>query len=208
MRLSSHPLDASDRDRIADAIRDAEARTSAEIIVVVDRAAGAWRSWPLALAFGLALLVPWPLLRLTSWSGDTIHLAQLTLAAGLAVALSRSRVRLAVTPGFLKRRKAHEAAMREFVARGLGQTRGATGVLLYVALAERYAEVVADAAIAARVEDKAWQRPVEDLVGAVAEGRLRDGLLKAIDDLAAILGRHVPPTADDVDELPNRVFLV
>jgi hypothetical protein len=45
--------------------------------------------------------------------------------------------------------RAHAAARREFFAHGLTGTRGRTGVLVYVALAERYAEIVADKGVRA-----------------------------------------------------------
>jgi hypothetical protein len=48
------------------------------------------------------------------------------------------------TPRRWQRERAHAAARREFFAHGLTGTRGRTGVLVYVALAERYAEIVAD----------------------------------------------------------------
>jgi putative membrane protein len=201
-------LDSQDRDAIAEAVREAERLTSGEIVVVVDRAAGSYVSVPLVLALALALVVPWPLLALTAMSAPSIFLTQLIAAALLlGVMLWYGRGGRFV-PGFVKRRQAHETALREFTARGLTLTRGRTGVLLYVAMQERYAEIVADAGISAKVEAETWQVIVEPLLAAAAQDRLRDGLIAAVAAVGAVLQTHAPPAADDVDELPNKVVIL
>lgn len=201
-------LDSQDRDAIAEAVREAERLTSGEIVVVVDRAAGSYVSVPLVLALALSLAVPWPLLALTAMSAPSIFLTQLIAAALLlGVMLWYGRGGRFV-PGFVKRRQAHETALREFTARGLTLTRGRTGVLLYVAVQERYAEIVADAGISDKVEDETWQVIVEPLLAAAAQDRLREGLIAAIGAVGAVLQTHAPPAADDVDELPNKVVIL
>lgn len=201
-------LDSQDRDAIAEAVREAERLTSGEIVVVVDRAAGSYVSVPLVLALALALVVPWPLLALTAMSAPSIFLTQLIAAALLlGVMLWYGRGGRFV-PGFVKRRQAHETALREFTARGLTLTRGRTGVLLYVAMQERYAEIVADAGISAKVEAETWQVIVEPLLAAAAQDRLREGLIAAVGAVGAVLRTHAPPAADDVDELPNKVVIL
>jgi putative membrane protein len=201
-------LDSQDRDAIAEAVREAERLTSGEIVVVVDRAAGSYVSVPLVLALALALVVPWPLLALTAMSAPSIFLTQLIAAALLlGVMLWYGRGGRFV-PGFVKRRQAHETALREFTARGLTLTRSRTGVLLYVAMQERYAEIVADAGISAKVEAETWQVIVEPLLAAAAQDRLREGLIAAVAAIGAVLQTHAPPAAEDVDELPNKVVIL
>lgn len=121
---------------------------------------------------------------------------------------SLPRLRLALVPGVWKRARAREAAEREFVARGLADTRGRTGILLYVAEAEHFAEVIGDVAISSRVNEAAWREVIEALVAAFRAGRRTDGLVAAIGRIGAILAEHVPPGSDDMDELPNRVVLL
>lgn len=202
-------LDPADRDRIAEAIRLAEGRTAGEIVVVVDRAAGAYRSAPLVLALALALLVPWPFLRLTSWSGETIYAIQLAVAILCVAVLSfHGRWRLKLVPRMLKRRRAHEAALREFMARGLTGTRERTGVMIYVALAEHYAEVMADSGIDARVGPQVWREILADLVERLKRDELAQGLIVATEEVGRVLAEHAPPRADDSDELPNKVIVI
>lgn len=201
-------LNSGDRDAIAEAVREAERRTSGEIVVVIDRAAGSYLAVPVVLALTAALFVPWPLLALTMTSAPRIFLLQLIAAALLLAVLLWYGRGGRFVPGFVKRRHAHETALREFTARGLTLTRGRTGVLLYVAVQERYAEIVADAGIDGKVDEASWKGIIEPLLSAAREDRLREGLEVAVGAIGEVLAAHAPAVADDVDELPNKVVLL
>lgn len=201
-------LNSDDRDAIAEAVREAERRTSGEIVVVIDRAAGSYLTVPVVLALAVALFVPWPLLALTMTSAPRIFLLQLIAAALLLAVLLWYGRGGRFVPGFVKRRHAHETALREFTARGLTLTRGRTGVLLYVAVQERYAEIVADAGIDGKVDEATWKAIIEPLLAAAREDRLREGLEAAVAAVGQVLAAHAPPAADDIDELPNKVVIL
>jgi putative membrane protein len=202
-------LSDQDRDRIIEAVRQAEASTAGEIVVVIDRAAGAYRSAPLVLALALVLVLPWPFLRLTTWSAETIYAIQLVAAAVSVLVLSiKGRWRLKLVPRMLMRQRAHEAAQREFIARGLTATRERTGVLIYVAMAEHYAEVIADTGISDRVDAEIWRGILTTLVEHLRRGDIADGLVQATQAVGAVLAQHAPPRADDVDELPNNLIVI
>lgn len=199
-------LSEPERDRIEAAVRAAERDSAGEIVVLLARRAGTYKSIPLCYALAGALGVPWPLLLGTDLAAARI----LTVQAAVALALLALAALLgpAAVPHRLKRARARAAAAREFVARGMADTRGRTGILLYVAVAERYAEVVGDVTIAARVGEAEWRGVIDALLAAMAEGRTADALVAAIGRIGAILARHVPPEADDRDELPNRIVVV
>jgi len=201
-------MDTQDQEAIAEAVRQAESLTSGEIVVVIDRAASSYRTVPLVMALVLALFVPWPLLMLTATSAPRIFLIQLVSAATLMVTLLWYGRGGRFVPGFIKRRRAHDVALREFTARGLTRTRGRTGVLLYIALQERYAEIVADIGIDETIDQAVWRGIIEPLLAAAKEDRLREGLIDAVGAVGSVLARHAPPAADDVDELPNKVVLL
>lgn len=201
-------MDDADRDAIAEAVRRAELQTAGEIVVVIDRAASSYRNVPVMMALTLALFVPWPLLSMTVMSAQRIFMIQLFCAAVLLGALLWYGRGGRFVPGFVKRRRAHEAALREFTARGLTRTKGRTGVLLYIALQERYAEVLADSGIDGLVAADTWRGIIEPLLAAAREDRLTEGLIKAVDGVGAVLAQHVPPVPGDVDELSNKVILL
>jgi putative membrane protein len=201
-------MDSGDTDAIAEAVARAEKLTSGEIVVVIDRAASSYRSMPMVLALVLALLVPWPLLALTATSAPRIFLIQLICAAllmGMMLWYGRGG---RFVPGFVKRGRAHDVALREFTARGVMRTRGRTGVLLYIALQERYAEILADSGIDDKVDAETWRAVIGPLLDEAAKGRLREGLIAAVEAVGVILERRAPPMPGDTDELPNKVVVL
>ena len=78
-------------------------------------------------------------------------------------------------------------------------------MLIYVALAERYADVVTDVGIGPAPE--AWQAVLADLVAALRRDALADGLVRAVEATGVILAAAAPPRPGDADELPNRVIV-
>lgn len=201
-------LNEAERARIAAAVAQAERGTAGEIVVMVAARSGAYRSLPPALALAGALIVPWPLIGLTGLSATRIFLVQLVAALALLVSLAAGPVRARLPralPRPLRRARARAAARHEFEARGLAGTSGRTGVLIYVALAERYADVVTDIGIGPAPE--AWQAVLADLVAALRRDALADGLVRAVGATGAILAAAAPPRPGDTDELPNRVIV-
>ena len=93
--------------------------------------------------------------------------------------------------------------MAQFLAKGLHVTAARTGVLIYAALRDRIAEVIADEGIYARVPPETWGDVTAALVADAGRGRLADGFVNAVGQVGAVLAAHFPPTADNPDELPN-----
>ena len=201
-------LSQSDRDRIAAAIQVAERTTSGEIVVLVAARAGAYRSVALLIALLCGLVVPWPLIFATQWSAASIALAQAIVVLAALLATLHPAARLALVPRAIRRERAHDAAMREFASRGVTRTRGRTGILIYVAVAEGHAEIVADSAVAERVPVETWSGVIGDLLDALRRNQAADGLVGAVGRVGAILAAELPGSPDDTDELPNRVIVV
>jgi putative membrane protein len=85
------------------------------------------------------------------------------------------------------------------------RTRGRTGVLLYLSLAERRAEIVADEAIAGKTDPEDWGAAMAALIDAVKAGRPGEGMTLAVEGIGAVLARVLPPEADNPNELPDSV---
>jgi putative membrane protein len=196
-------ISPADRERIVRAIQTAEETTAGEIFCVIARHSSDYRLVPLAWAAGLALLVPLPLIYFTLWPAWTIYVAQLALFMIAAIGLSWPPLRFHIVPRRAAHDRAHAEAMRQFFAQGLHQTESRTGVLIFASVAERYAEIVADAGINAKVTPDAWDGAVAALVAGLREGRAADGFIAAITQCGAILAQHFPPGALPRNELPN-----
>ncbi|MCR4283237.1 MAG: DUF5130 family protein [Bauldia sp.] len=206
--MAAEPVSKEDRARIRQAVAAAEMRTSGEIFVVVAEASDDYRFIPIVWAMVVALVEPLPLIYLTDLPVSLIYALQLAVFVGLALVLSYPAIKPHVVPATVKHARAKALAVEQFLAHGLHTTEARTGVLIFVSLAERHAEIVADAGISGEVEDTVWQAAMDKLVAEIRAGRLADGLIAAIDTTGAVLAKHFPPRADDRNELPNDLVIL
>lgn len=104
---------------------------------------------------------------------------------------------------------ARQRAEACFAQLGVWDTADRCGVLIYLLLAERRIEVVADRGIVARVSAEQWQALVADMGQALAQGQREAGLLHAIGVLDSLLRTHFPlaSTQDNPNELPDAPVL-
>lgn len=197
----------NDRARIAQAIRAAESRTSGEVFCVLAQRASSYALVPFAWAAVLGLIVPWPLIYLTTWPASVIYVLQLIAVVAATGLLWRPALRFRLVSRRTKNERAHATAMQQFWDQRLQKTEGRTGVLIFAALAERYVEIVPDAGIAQKVAPEAWQNAAAALTSAVKDSRPGDGFVAAIEQCGAILAEHFPviPDAVNPNELPDRL---
>jgi putative membrane protein len=198
-------LSAADHARLSREIRDAEANTSGEIYVVVAHSADAFRLVPVLWGALLALLLPWILHLTTNLSTTLILSLQVLAFVGVSALLSIPRLRYRIVPPALAEDAAHRAAMAQFMAHGIHLTSARTGVLLYICMMPRRIEVLADSGIHRKVAPEKWEETVAVIAAEARAGRLSDGLAAGIRTVGVLLAEHFPRTADDHNELPDRV---
>ena len=199
---------ADDQAKIEAAIAAAEKRTSGEIVAVIARSSASYLSIAPLVAALVALLVPWPLIYWTWWPVQDIFLLQLAVFVGVAAIIYWRPIRLALVPNSIKRDRAHKRALEQFFAQNLYTTRGHTGVLIFLSEAERYAEIVADQNIYAKVPAGQWQTLVNNLTARIGDGQVADGLSEAIAACGELLAQHFPPGSANPDELPNHLIVI
>ena len=201
-------ISAEDRERISAAIRAAEAKTSGEIVCVLAQSSATATALPVFLAAVGALALPWLLVSLTAMPVYRILSLQIVAFVILTGFFCWPPVRVALMPRRARRALAHRVAMEQFRFRGLAGKSGRTGVLVFVSLAERYARIIADDGISARVPQSHWQGAIDALVTHMRDGRIADGFVAAIDLCGNELGKHFPRTEASRDELPDRIYLI
>ena len=91
-----------------------------------------------------------------------------------------------------------------FAELGVWDTAGNNGVLVYVLLADRAVEIVADRGARALVSPSVWDQACATMTQAFATGAFEEGTLRAIDLLNEALAAVFPPLSENPDELPNR----
>lgn len=206
----------ADRDRIEQAVRSAEERTSGEIVPVVvarsdDYPVAVRRAGLIGLAVGAVL---YEVLRFTwtgwapAWITNDASLFAFMLIGGGLFWLSAARL-----PSFKRMligrdaidRAVHSRAVHAFVEEEVFATRDRTGILLLVSLFEHRVEVFGDSGINAVVTEDDWGDVIDDVIDGIRKGDAPGGLVRGIERCGELLERMgVEARMDDEDELPNR----
>ena len=214
-----------ERQRVSDAVHAAEGGTSGEIVTIVADRSDAYEDVALVYTGLAALFVPvlfaaWPALpleivaRFTSGWGEA-EVREMMLVAFVAMTLVSAMVfaafqwaplRTRLTPRATRRQRVRRRAIDLFKVGAEARTTGRTGILVYLSLGEHMAEIVADEAIHAKVPDTEWGDAMIAMVAEVREGRIADGMIAAVNRVGTILSAHLPRTADDANELPDRLI--
>jgi putative membrane protein len=189
------------------AIRAIESESAAEVVVSVRRQSAPWLHAHLIVGILVAIAADAYML-LSSTPFSTMSLLVDPIVAGGVVGLASALVlpvRRWLTPRRMRRRAVRAAARAAFVDRGIRRTRDATGILVYVSVVERMAEVVADDGVLAAISEGEW-RPIADAIdAAVARGGVATA--RAVAALAPALGAALPRGTDDVNELPDELHV-
>jgi putative membrane protein len=200
-----------DHARIATAIRDAESRTSGEIYAVLARSSDSY-FFIAGFAVTVGILVAAIIVAFAAhwyWFMISLPLFGLAILAAFATAILLLRLipglSLRFVPKRILYRRAHLNAVQQFLTRNVHLTEKRTGILLFVSLAERYAEVVADAGINAKVPQEEWNGIVAILTGHAAEDDHASGFLKAIQQAGQLLETHFPAGPDNINELDDHL---
>lgn len=225
MKRASQILSETDRARLKDAVREAENKTSGEIVCVLaaqsgdyDRAedmAGLWLG-------GLLLAGAWLIFGRAppgSWGGRVLEVGwvelliafALLLAGFIAGAFVTSRVdwlkRLFTTDRQMKE-EVERAAARMFFAHGLRETRARTGIIIYVSVLERMVRVLGDRAISEKLSDADWGEVCQAILAGIRSGKPAAGLEAGLRLCGEKLARHFPRPAGDTDELGNDIRII
>jgi uncharacterized membrane protein len=138
-------------------------------------------------------------------------LGRIEAAVAACEALHSGEVRVAIEgalePIEVARGKTPRArALEVFAALGVWDTDANNGVLVYVLLADRDVEIVADRGFNGRVSAAQWAAVCEDMQREFQADRYAAGVIAGVEDVGRIIGTHYPqrPGQRDVDELPNR----
>lgn len=77
------------------------------------------------------------------------------------------------------------------------------GVLIYLLLADRKVEIIADRGIDAKVGAEGWQRICSDMEAEFRNGGFETGVIHGIDAVSRELAKHFPPDGHPRNELPD-----
>jgi uncharacterized membrane protein YgcG len=106
--------------------------------------------------------------------------------------------------GITPRARAEEV----FARLGVWDTELDNGVLIYVLLADRDVEILADRGYNGKVTTEEWEAVCREVEGHFARGDFEAGSLAGIAGVTRLMERHFPPGSAEPNELPNRPVLM
>jgi len=219
-------LTEADHDKVSAAITAAEANSNGEIVAVATPLSDQYHDvalhWALVPLFAvLAWAAIWPNALAWWWDfltggwgaeptlGQLFTLLLIFAALKFTVALLILKwmpLRLALTPPGTKQRRVRRRAVLVFRTAAEHRTKGRTGILIYLSLGERRAEIVADEAILKVTDEHTWGEAMADLLEHVREGRPGDGICAAIERVGVVLAEHFPRSDTDTNEIPDKLI--
>jgi len=215
----------ADHDKVAAAIAAAEEKSSGEIVAVVTPVSDAYHDvaihWALVPMFAVLAWAAWRPTALIWWYdsllggwqseptlSELLTLLMVFAALKFTIALfilKWQRLRLLLTPAATQHRRVRRRAIAVFQAAAAGRTTGRTGILIYLSLAERRAEILGDEAITSVTTPETWGEAMAALLVDVREGRVGDGIVAAVENVGEVLAAHFPRSAEDTNEIPDKL---
>lgn len=201
-----------ERDRISIAIREAEKTTTGEIFAVFTKESDSYFFisffiWT-AVIFFLTIIAAFGL----HWGWHDIPLHYFATVAliihllGLFYLSVMPALRMAITPEAIKKRICHGNALRQFLAQNINRTTKRTGILLFISLAEHYAEVIADTKISDKVPVETWTSIVNGMIKQARNKDLTGAYIEAIEKSGKILAQYFPAQSHVKNELPDHII--
>jgi uncharacterized membrane protein len=105
--------------------------------------------------------------------------------------------------GITPRARAEEV----FARLGVWDTEHDNGVLIYVLLADRDVEILADRGFNGKVTAQEWEQVCREMEAHFARGEFETGSLAGIEAATRLMARHFPPRSPEPNELPDRPVL-
>lgn len=187
---------------LSDSVRELETRSCAEVVVEIRSRSGSYahadaRFASLLAFLGLAVLLfsPW-----TFSAGWVLADVAVVWVLGLFASKKSDALRRVMTLEGEQAAQVRAMASCVFHDRGVANTSGETGVLVYLSLLERRIELLADRGVLQAVPVLEWNQIVST---ANVHHATVETLLEVVRLLTPLLERHLPAREGDVDELCN-----
>jgi uncharacterized membrane protein len=108
----------------------------------------------------------------------------------------------------LRGESARDRALEVFGRERVWDTEASNGVLIYLLLAERDVEIVADRGFADLVEPESWEAICREMEQAFRGGDYETGALIGVRQVGELMARHFPLSGANPDELDNAVKII
>lgn len=202
--VKSKKFDQAATDALAQAVREIENASDAEIVIVVRGRSGCYRHADYLcgalLAFGGLLFVLFSRFDFhSSWVPLDVALL---FILGSYISSRNDGIRRLLTTRSSRAKAARLGAAATFYEAGIANTHAENGLLIYLSLLEKQLEVFADRGVLKAVPAREWNHCVFELKQ-VANDPEPSMFVKAVRDLGSVLAEHLPATGENPNELAD-----
>lgn len=202
-------LSIQDKQEIADAIKQIESRSSGEIVAVIAAQSGQYLFTSLLWAAFIGLPIPLLLSMIPSLhpilnDGSVSLLVQAASVMLLFLLCSNTSLAVWLTPKAVTMKKASRLAQQQFFQQGLYQTNDRAAILLFVSVAERYVEIIADKGLNDLVDPETWPQLIAGFREKVKQGETTLAFIDTIHRCYQLLATHFPADGrENINELSD-----
>jgi len=212
------------RERIRQAVAEAESKTSGEIAVAVSRESDDYAAHELMFAVLCGFVYFTVMMFFAHGIENTIKemswvysVDYLLIFYGFSTFLviflfyllaNLPFIDRLIVPARVRRQRVRAKALCHFMESGIINTADRTGVLIFVSSQERRVELLADSGISALISQEKWDKLVSHIVTGLKQGKFIDHLCGAIRECGDLLAGHFPRKAGDVNELKDDVHIL
>lgn len=202
-------ISQSDQDKIKEAIRLVEQKTSGELVTVITPESDSYEfipyMWSAIIAlFGAALIV----VADPTVPHNFLISGQIVVFIVLTYLLRLPAIKHRFVPKSLGHKRARRFAREQFFAQNVHHTKNRSGILIFVSVAERYVEILADQGINEKIDPAQWDAIVKQFVSDVIAKKTASGFLTAINTCGILLAEHFPKKSGNQNELPDHLIIL
>ena len=123
------------------------------------------------------------------------------------------QIRFAVEAGLdviplLAGQSAQQRAIEVFSQLGIWDTENNNGVLIYLLLADRDVEIIADRGVNAKLGKEVWEQICHAMETSFREGKFEQGVIDGIHSISRLLAQHYPPVGFKANELADQAVVL
>ena len=214
----------SEFEKIQQAVKSAESKTSGEIAVCLAPESSDYSVWELFYSIMISLVSSSIMLLFSKeiktvletanwynpeWKLPAVFLIAVFSAIAVFFFLFNIPVldRL-IIPNEFKNKMVTDKAFETFSKSGVYATENHNGILIYVSYLEQQVRIIADEGISKRISKDIWISIADELSLNLKKADGCDAFCSAIEKCGVILSEHFPIKANDINELPDGLVII
>ena len=217
-------LKQDDLKKISSAVKNAEKKTSGEIVTAIIKESYNYAIYELIFAvitgliyfvimmFFVGNIENW--LQGIFWDYSIHHLVMFYgFSTFIVITIlyfigNISNVDRFIVAKKIMQKKVNERAIRHFMESGVYNTKDRTGILIFISILERRVELLADSGINEKIPQGKWQSIVDNIIKGIKKKNVTAHLIESINDCGDLLAQHFPIQPDDVNELSDEIDIL